>query len=327
LDGIEIRYNATNANFKDECSLVTSPITGQYKCYEGGTDGWSSSGARQGWYNATVNATKSFYWNNITTKSDQGPGQFYLYIVPTLTGITVSPSTGGWAINRSFSVNVSDDLADASSVYLWQRSSGGTSGQWQQIPPTKTCEGCTNSPMTWGNVSYNCSFVGGAGTLDYKFNTTDLDGNKTEVVSSTTIEADQANVENITPYVNAVLNRSKITTFTVKVYDRDNLTYPNGASGKAWITTTDIATWDSGSSLHTNSSGYLNRVMSPVEWGCGETYVLGPHKWKSGTDEDSCPTYLKNNVTPEMSFTLVGDLINKMDRPNGTANFTLGETI
>ncbi|MFH0929623.1 MAG: hypothetical protein V1818_04740, partial [Candidatus Aenigmatarchaeota archaeon] len=321
-----VRYNATNALFNDECSVVTSPVTGYYACAET-PGGWSSTGAREGWYNATINATKSFYYSNITTKSEQGIGHFYLKLDPVLSSQTVTPSSGGWANDRNFSVNVTDDLADNVTVKLWHRSPGGTGSLWEQINGAKWCTDCNNTNVNWTDIEYNCSFVG---TVDYKFNATDEESNAHEISASFTIANDNVSVTNQTPIGSAMINRTSTTYFIVELYDTENASYPLDAEGKIWLTTSDVATWESdvdAPTRYSNMSGQINRSMGPIQWGCEETYVLGNHYWKGGSYGSNCPPGLKDNVTGNVLFTLMGTLSNTLQQPLGTQNFTVGSDI
>ncbi|MFH1473362.1 MAG: hypothetical protein ABIE55_00555, partial [Candidatus Aenigmatarchaeota archaeon] len=334
LGGIEVRYNATNENFNDECSLVTSPATGLYRCFEGGTNGWDSTGARQGWYNATINATKDFYWNNVTTKAEEGLGHFYLYRKPTLSGDIVVPSIGGWALDRNFSVNVTDDPIDNVTVFLWHRSSGGTGNVWEQISTSKLCSDCDNTNVNWTDVSYNCSFASAGGSVDYKFNATDLDLNNTEASGSFTVNYDNVSVTNITPVATATINRTDTTSFIIGLYDLDNSTSPNNTQSKIWFTTTDAATWESdvaAPTIYSNSTGHLNRSMTASGWtnllGCDNTYSLGVHYWKGGSYGSNCPPGLVDNITSSIIFTLMGELSNTIYWPVGTQNYTVGSGI
>ena len=84
------------------------------------------------------------------------------------------------------------------------------------------------------------------------------------------------------PSNNSVINRSESTLFSVRVFDVDNQTYPNGtaqASGKVEITIYDLVTWEASAvSAVDAEGGWLNRTITTPEW-CLATdkYVLGNH--------------------------------------------------
>ncbi len=330
LSGIDVYFNSTGQYGNYSCQIgggkADNPSGGYYACnYYQSTAGWNSAGARQGWYNATINATKDYYWNNITLKTEQTKGEFYLYVLPVLNGTTASPTSVGWSLNRSYSINVTDDEADNVTVYLWQRSAGGTGSLWQQILPTQWCVNCNNTNKSWNNVQYNCSFVG---SVDYKFNASDLDGNTTEASGSIIITNDNVSVTNITPSNGVVVNRTASTNFLIRLYDLDNASYPNNAQGKIWITSSGVS-WDTPSNIYSNSTGYLIKSMGPSDWGCG-AYDLGTHYWKGGTQGSNCPPGLVDNVTGSdlsVSFTLMGTLTNSISAPTSGINYTISDSI
>jgi hypothetical protein len=209
---------------------------------------------------------------------------------------------------------------------LQQLSPTGTGGLWQQITPTQWCVNCNNTEFNWTNINYNCSFYG---SVQYKLDITDLDGNVTENTTTITIDYDNVNVTSITPPNGETINRTDTTYFVIGLYDTDNSSYPNNASGKIWISPTSGLTWDNPDYTYSNSSGHLIRQMGPSDWGCS-AYALGSHYWKGGTQGSNCFPGLKDNVTGSdhsITFTLMGNLTSAITQPLGTQNYTIGQYI
>jgi len=77
---------------------------GIYQCY------WDSTDAREGWYNATVFTNESFYYPDVTVKTNSSQkGLFYLFVYTALEDPRVTPPTEGWTQLYNFSINVTDD--------------------------------------------------------------------------------------------------------------------------------------------------------------------------------------------------------------------------
>jgi hypothetical protein len=314
VDVNNIWFNLTNDywNFLDSCTDVSQLGSNVYKCT------WDSTNSPSGWYNVSITSNQAYHYENSTYRYQ--PDTFYLSTPPVLEDYGVTPSADGWTTMFNFTVNVSDVTNDTVQIHLWEKIGAGA---WAEISPTDyNCTDCNKTQFYW-NRTYSCPAE--IGTVQFKFNATDIFGTKTEtVVESFTVEPEDVSIFNITPEPDSIINRSGTTVFTIEIYDTDNNTYPVGRSGKIWITTDATFTYDDGTSDGPiNETGHLNRTMTQIQWGCAGQYVLGTHKWKGDTD-DTC---YKSNVTDEIYFTLIGDLRPNLVTPDGTRNYTKGDDI
>jgi len=244
---------------------------------------------------------------------------------PIIYNGNVTPGVGGWGETFNFTVQVYDKKGRDVTVYAYYRH---TAGQPWSFVGSQTYSGCTEASPCNVSIPYD-QFTCGDMDVDtlFMFNASNEDGvNQTAGTANDyfEIEADDVNIDNITPMYNAEVNRSQDTQFVIRAFDRDNLTYPTGSEGLIYITTTDVATYDSGTrDAPFNSTGHLTRTMGLADWGCSGEYPLGAHRWK-GNINDGC---YKSNMTPYIPFVLKGQLSNSISHPLGTTNFTRGTQI
>ncbi|MCG2724293.1 hypothetical protein L6303_06120, partial [archaeon] len=228
-------------------------------------------------------------------------------------------TTGGWGEEFNFSVMAMDRFGRNVTIYAWHKKS--TDAEYTQIG-SWTCEGCGS--WTQANFTYDYIPTDKA-AWSFKFNATNPDGATTLDGNAYTVEQDDINADIIRPSADDFLNRSQNTVYSIRVYDRDNQTYPSGSSGKIWLSIVGTAVFESSPSPISSTDGWINRTMTNALW-CADqaSYFLGKHAWYGGTSADS---FVKDNTTSAINFTLVGDLINTFQLPDGSANFTIGSSI
>jgi hypothetical protein len=251
---------------------------------------------------------------------------------PLLTNATLyingnsSLTTGGWGEEFNFSVMVRDRFGRDVTVYAWHKPVASTT--WSLIG-SWTCMNC----LTWTQHNFTYDYQpADMGTWEFKFNASNIDGNSELSGYTYAIEKDDVDVYAIVPPQDSIVNRSEAaTTFAIRVYDKDNKSYPTGSFGKIWIDVFTYGSYESSPPILTSDNGWLNRTMQGgagtdknVYW-CSDTskWYLGLHSWYGGTSGD---TYVKDNVTLPINFTLKGDLSNST-MVAFTTNFTRGDTI
>ena len=244
---------------------------------------------------------------------------------PLLENGTVTPTTGGWGENFTFSVKVRDRFGRNVTVYAWHRKVGET---WQLID-SYTCVNCLSWTQMNFTYDYICSDIG---TWEFKFNATNTDGNNELYSTDNTyvVEKDDINVDSIMPAWNATVNRSQPYNFTLRIWDRDNQTYAFGLTfGQDFI---QISKYGSNETYQTfypspaiDEQGYAKVEMKndTLHW-CQDFFSLGQNYWKGGVSGATC---YKDNITEPspyyaIPFMLYGDLSNRIIKPNGTVNYT-----
>ncbi|MCK4335209.1 MAG: hypothetical protein KAW40_00625, partial [Candidatus Aenigmarchaeota archaeon] len=248
---------------------VTNTTGNNYTCE------WNSSGQLSGWYNVTMISKKDSYNNGTYFKENA----FYLTMIPLLKYANVTPRSDGWAIEKNFTVNVTD-IGDNVTVWLWIKNS---TGDWEQVGNSQECQNCNNQ-MLWWNKTFSYTNIG---TWNFKFNATDTEGNnRTTTVAAgdyagndntTTVEEDD--IEFIHIYGNETTTTKESSTwFRVLVNDTDrgglvNSSYPS-ANIQIEVTENDNNYLVEGSTT-TNGSGYAN-----YEFLADCTYDPGKQKWK-----------------------------------------------
>ncbi|RLJ09558.1 MAG: hypothetical protein DRP15_03330, partial [Candidatus Aenigmatarchaeota archaeon] len=128
------------------------------------------SDAPTGWYNVSMNSSKSLHWSGYDFKENA----FYLKFAPQLENPTVTPQSAGWGRERNFSVNITDRGSDTVTVWLWEEVPAG-SGNWIQIGEPKQCSLC-NGVILWWTKNYTCADLNNP-SRNFKFNATDTEGN------------------------------------------------------------------------------------------------------------------------------------------------------
>ncbi|MFH1750429.1 MAG: DUF87 domain-containing protein, partial [Candidatus Micrarchaeota archaeon] len=125
-----------------------------------------------------------------------------------------------------------------------------------------------------------------------------------------TQEADDVSVSHAIGDGTTVLrNGSAIDLLTLLATDSDtNESLGLGWNASIWVTT-DGSSYDTGTSISTNSTGFINYNFDPT---C--SYLTGVQRWKGGTFGNTC---YKNSNSSNFSVTLNAPLYPFIDYPNG----------
>ncbi|MBN2202881.1 MAG: hypothetical protein JW700_01735, partial [Candidatus Aenigmarchaeota archaeon] len=261
-------------------------------------------------------------------------------LIEPVVNDTESGFSAGWGTTFNFSVNVTDPQRDTTNVSLWYTPTAGTGfvmgGSNNVTGPMNDSYGnmtnITQKFLCSGGTIYD-AYSNDLGVLGaakyYKFNASDYAGGTDDTYYTYgniyfTPVKDYVDVTNLTPTESSIINRTDTTQFVVRVYDKDNQSYDGGQSGKIWVST---YAFDQNTSFltSTNSTGHLSQIFTNAGWCEDESkYYLGVHHWGGGTQTDAC---VQNNNTNPSNFTLMGTLYNTLNDPDGSSNFTQGQTI
>jgi len=242
-------------------------------------------------------------------------------------------TVGGWGETFNFTVEAADRFGRNLTIFAWHRQ--GTEDPYTQIG-NFTCESCPATFQTiYFTYDYNGTDISSIGGWNFKFNATSPDGNL-ELTGPTTytVEKDDILATVQTPTTNGTLiNRTNTTTFSVRAFDDDNQTFPNGTSsarGEISISISGTTVFESPPPVIVTEQGYINRTLTGTggteNWCDDQTsFFLGLHAWKGGTT--GAPFHVKDNISDPLNFTLIGSLTNGMQKLNETVNFSRGSSM
>ncbi|MBI4010468.1 MAG: hypothetical protein HY361_04775, partial [Candidatus Aenigmarchaeota archaeon] len=237
-----------------------------------------------------------------------------------------SVTTGGWGEEFNFTVLVRDRFSRNVTIFAWQKPSAAA--EYSLIPNNTYNFTCVNCDSGFNKINFTYDYQPNTGNLTtfvFKFNSSSPDGNTELAGFSYTVEKDDIDVNVTSPLHNAVVSRNASSVFSVLAYDRDNRTYPEGANGKVYISIVGTDTFEASPTAISSSNGYINRTVTNSQWCASEAqYFLGKHGWYGGTTSDN---FYKDNSTAAINFTLLGSLINSVAAPNGSTNYTRGNSI
>ncbi|MCK5642494.1 MAG: hypothetical protein KAJ19_16930, partial [Gammaproteobacteria bacterium] len=254
-----------------------------------------------------------------------------LYFNESIEGYAGDESTSlskGWGDGWTFNVSVMDQESDNVTVDLQLNTGSG----WF-IAANQTCTECTSWETKNFSISLDCGNV--STVVQYRFNITD-DENNQNITSphSFTIEEDDITYTLIWGGQGNISNRSADLvnlSLHVQVTDENgSLATPNTTLYITKVGTGGGASWDSGHSITANDSGEVqydffptcDNVSTPTE---SEEYEVGLHQWYVEVDSsDSC---YKPQQTDTYNFTVYGSLYPIIDLPDGSQNFSIGETV
>jgi hypothetical protein len=158
-----------------ECRSIGSVIdfnNGTYACNITNSTLNSNYELTYGYWNVSVNASKQYYNDSLTT---QNTNAFYLASRPTLSTysyyVTTGNYTSGWGDLWQFKVDVDDEdrigeLGSLVNVSLWINKTG----DWEYIGSMICTPPCTGSDALVFTTSFSCADIG---THTFKFNATD----------------------------------------------------------------------------------------------------------------------------------------------------------
>ncbi|MDI6737663.1 MAG: hypothetical protein QME12_04045, partial [Nanoarchaeota archaeon] len=297
-----------------EMTTVTTNATGSaiYTFYAD----TSFSPAKQNWFGfLDTGETPACYQYNAS-------GVYNVNVIsnrPILSNEVVGPISGGWGDIRRFNVSVLD-TNNSATVYLYKGST--TSGPWTQLDQQSyTTPGVTEN-LTF-TYAFGCGDIGG-GLWYFKFNASNQEGNvySTSEVATNNFSLAKDYISYTNVYGNdstANRNGSQTDLFSLRWWDA-NGSVVTGLNTR-FKATYDGSTWDAGATNASDGSGYAYYSFNP---GCTPRYYAGMQKWQAIVSSDAC---YQDNSTAQYNFTIMGDILLTLSKPDGTLNFTQEGTI
>ncbi|RMG91125.1 MAG: hypothetical protein D6706_18540, partial [Chloroflexi bacterium] len=285
-------FNVSHASFGAQCAPVVNEGNGYYNCT------LNVTGTPGGWYAVSMNATRQYYNNASTAKTNA----YFHEIAPVLSGEYVTPNESYWGTTRTFYVNVTDD-DDTVTVKLWHRKWPSTA--WSEVA-TQYCSDCINKTLTFTRT-YTQTEIG---TWEWRFTSTDGDltfntsiHNLTVFKRNVIVEYYRGNESNVTRF------GSNTTLLTLVVKDAvSGSPIGQGLDGGFWVTVNGTD-WGSKILTTTETGSYLNISFDP---GCA--YSVGRQKWKGGVDES---TFYYAGNSSEFNLTIYTIINGTINIPNG----------
>ncbi|UCC91586.1 MAG: hypothetical protein JSV39_04745 [Candidatus Aenigmatarchaeota archaeon] len=315
-----VRFNLTNGGFTDSCSashqgggIWECPIT-------------MDSGFPFGWYNVTMNSSKSDYNTNVTIEENV----FVLGSVPRLDDINLENGVYGcWGESPfNFTVNVSDQDSNNVTVKFYLNSSQ-TGWTWVEYG-----EQTVNSSQ-YGVLTFNYTFVcnetySDVGTWYYRFTANDswnFQNDTLDFLSLGSVEfgviKDYIQV-NVTSGNNSAINRSDSqpdneVNLSYQLWDTivDNYTtFPdNNTEVRTWFL--NKTSWVELQEL-VNSTHYYYNFNPTCSLEAGKTY------WKVNVSGDECYNDTESELFP---IEVIGDLNNTVLYPLGFTQYDQGDPV
>ncbi|MEM2963688.1 MAG: hypothetical protein QXN01_04305, partial [Candidatus Anstonellales archaeon] len=272
-----------------------------------------------GVYNCTLNTTglPEGYWSiNITAEKDTfnlnntvWPNRFWLENKePVASGATASPTSDGWGARYTYNITINDPENDTVMCTLYTNTTG--SG-WVERGYSIVSNG-------QGNCSIQVqSFVSDdMGPTQYRFKINDtFNSFETDNFTGPTLGEDDVTITfvygNYTGGQEGLVNRSgnQNATLIVFVNDTDRGSPPSGVNVTFYVmyNSTD---WDNGNLTFTNGTGYSSYYFNP---NC--LYSVGERLWFAGVRDSR---YVDQNTSSNYTVLIRGDLVNRIQLPNGT---------
>jgi len=290
VSGANVQYliNSSTAiyycNFSD--NFAWDETSGIYNCT------WDSTGKNVTDYNVTMIVDKAFH----ISATDYQEDAFHIKATMGLDGAFVQPEDEGWSFNRTFYVNVTDNLGDNVTVWLWESDDEIT---WTQVGNILGCnETCADTTMNW-TKNYSC---GDIKTWYYKFNASDTEGNGYTTSGSDyvidnnfAIEADNIRIEYIAGNETNATRDNNPATFILRVYDIDKGTYNITPAAYISFNVTRLGEGTTYYKLNTNTTnatGYVDFVFYT-----NTSFTVGKQNWYGFIDTSQTPSCYKFNVS------------------------------
>ncbi|MFH1443210.1 MAG: PEGA domain-containing protein, partial [Candidatus Micrarchaeota archaeon] len=312
VDNINLRANVTDSGGCGRVSgatVVMSPLDGvsctgtdeqqgYYNCTIANT---TTTTWAYGWYNVTINVSRSYYSNYSTMQNLS----FYIASRPQLSSPSVTPGAEGWGAQFNFTVTTTDLDDNNVTVYLFKRKSGGN---WTYLQE-QTCGPCNAQELLFVQ-EFNNTDVGGS---EYFFNATDVYGyNASTSPIAFTINRDAVSID-IETDPNILVDRegSDSIPLVLRVYDQTRSLYVDDGVNGTFFITVDGENYAPSINVTTNTSGHLAHYFDPD---C--TYAAMPQKWKGGVQNDA---YYTSSLTSNFTVNVTGQLKNELLIPaNGS---------
>jgi len=250
---------------------------------------WNTSFHKGGYYNFTINASKTNYDYNLTYY----PNWVYLNNTPPLyENESFSPSISGWGDVFNFSIDIADRQYDNVTCKLYVYTN-----TWKLKGEYIVYNGYGKCSIS---ATFDCSDI--SSSTKFKF---ELDDGTNVFNTSEFFGPNITKDPTISEYFvgnNSLVNRSgeQTTLLGVRIKDTIKNSYiSSGFNGRIFVTI-DGENYDMGTSNITNPDGYLLVHFNPTA-----DYNVGLQKWKGGVYDDVC--YQDSNST-EQYLTILGDL-------------------
>ncbi|MEK6953893.1 MAG: DUF87 domain-containing protein [Candidatus Micrarchaeota archaeon] len=235
-----------------------------------------------GYYNATIDVSKSYYLSNSTVKSQA----FFLGSSPTLSNDFVTPTSDGWGALYTFHVDITDQDQNINTVSVW-KSLNGVNYTQVDIRNVTTIGGQNTS--TDFQTHFTCADIG---PNFYYFSTTDQFGFTANTSNKTFI----MDVDDVTVLIdsdsNATVRRnsSNSALLKVRIFDTDYGIYPNSTNATIFVTRNN-SLYDVNYSC-SSSSGYCQTTHDPA---C--TTNASVQYWYARTTDSCYRTVNSSNTT------------------------------
>jgi len=234
--------------------------------------------------------------------------------VPQSDNASVDLITEGWGMQRIFNISIFDTNSTAE-IYLWRGSS--TSGPWIQMNSSNyTLVG------QWQDFNFTQTFdCSLQDTWFWKFNMTNAmnNTNTTAETSANNFTLTQDTI--LFDYIDGIdstANRSGTQTnqFSLRVSDLNGSVLPDLMVN--FTMTLSPGVWGPVYGNTTNGTGYSQYSFDP---GCLPKYEVGDRLWKAYVAESTSTCYIYN-TTADLNFTIYGDIILDLQKPDGSINYT-----
>ena len=253
-----------------------------------------------------VKGNMYFKWKqpSLSTPTKYVTGGSY-NLKPELTNLDVTPSSGIWGINFTFSVNVSDIDGDMINVTLWIFEAGNS--EWV----INSSKNATNGTVVEFNITSDKNWTGTSRFLFEYFdcNQSNLSQNFHSLSNTTPINFNVFKHDISIIYNeslgcsgnNSTVFRNDSRILSVWVNDTNSSDSVEGANCSLWV----------GGILAdytlSNASGFCNFNFTP-----NQSFDLGPSTWKIGVFNDD--HYNKGNST-ELNITIKGNIHPEITNP------------
>ncbi|MFA4846380.1 MAG: hypothetical protein WC654_07565, partial [Patescibacteria group bacterium] len=279
----------------ETCGGASEQGSGVYNC------SWNSSGKKEGNWTLMFNSSKQYYYSNSSNLSDW----FYLDDAsPSATGLTVSPSSGGWSRLFNYSVNVNDVAGDNVSCKLFVSTNNGSGWSFRGqsfVLGNGTCFVAVHD--------FSCADIGD----DNKFLFQISDVEASNSFNTSIVDGPNFSASSVQAYYvqgnNTQVNRSSgAVRFGARFYDSENQSFvPSGTNASLWVTT-DGSNFGAGTFNTTNSTGFALFDFDPS---C--SYNAGVQNWTIGA-ADGCYQQVNSSV---WNTTIFSDLRSSLLAPSG----------
>ncbi|RLF07128.1 MAG: hypothetical protein DRJ60_03355, partial [Thermoprotei archaeon] len=274
-----------------------------------------------GYYNATINASKTYYNSSEVLLKENA---FVLVTQPTVNSLSITTSDAtnpyGWGETWTFEINVFDEDQgtfnfEKMNVSLWINETYG----WRLLNSTicyaPNCK-LSTSTITYEN-SFTCSDIG---TRIFNVTATDYWNYTSSLTQQQQIIRDDVSLY-ATSTPSRVDREGEVTLLQARVYDVDKGEYVGSGIDGAIKITYDGSNYGSPISLLTDSSGYLNYNFDPD---C--SYQVGPQTWQMYVDEECYSSQAIGGYTTQ-SIMIYGQLKNNLQLPEYNSQFNVTQPV